>query len=101
LSDPASYSASNILYNRITRHLRSRLLAVIPMQNVTEDIQSEFCLIEQCGRKGFNLIALVTSDNLNQSPVYRHVCNLHYEELMSRYYEKSFGLQEKPLDQYS
>jgi hypothetical protein len=65
------------------------------VQNVTEeDMQSEPCLIDQCRREGVNLIALVPSDDSDQSPMYGRVCDLHYEELMLRYYEKSFSIQE-------
>jgi hypothetical protein len=62
---------------------------------IEEDIQSEPCLIEQCRRKGVNLIAMVSTGDLDQSPVYRRACDLHYEELMLRYYEKYFSLEEK------
>jgi hypothetical protein len=76
-------------------------LVVILMINVGKDMQSEPCLIKQCRRKGVNLIALVPSDDLDQSLVYGRVCDLHYDELMSGYYEKSFRLQEKLLSQHS
>ena len=44
------------------------------------------CIIEECSNVGANLIAITDDDLEDYSPYF--VCDMHYHELMTRYYSK-------------
>ena len=60
---------------------------LISDNNYNEDSINSQCIIEECSNVGANLIAITRDDDLEDYSPY-FVCDMHYHELMTRYYFK-------------
>ena len=82
-----TYNQNSDILDKNSVALSTKKEDLISDNNYIEDSINSQCIIEECSNVGANLIAITRDDDLeNYSPYF--VCDMHYYELMTRYYSK-------------
>jgi hypothetical protein len=82
-----TYNQNSDILDKNSVALSTKKEDLISDNNYNEDSINSQCIIEECSNVGANLIAITRDDDLeNYSPYF--VCDMHYHELMTRYYSK-------------
>ena len=82
-----TYNQNSDILDKDSVALSTKKEDLISDNNYIEDSINSQCIIEECSNVGANLMAITRDDDLEDYSPY-FVCDMHYHELMTRYYSK-------------